>query len=482
MSDAYKKAYEREKQSRLEAEKILEKKSREIQSNIEMITLQFDDLMKQKNESDYLLSVARLARSDSDLSEIIGSYLSATMWYLGALYGRYTYINNKKLIYSEMYGVDSDVPKYGNDDYKKIYIEGIRKVIDVNDLEFDNKSLGFSNEEIDRVIFIPIKRFGRVATVCEIFIEKNKSFDYSLLDQCEISGYQIGNILESLANRKKIEKSYLEVKESHGRLKQAQSQLVQSEKMASLGLLAAGVAHEINNPIGFVMSNVDTLKEYMGPMSKYISLSKELIEGDDSDVAIEMKLIDDEENFDFIMKDIYEIVSDCSDGLIRIKDITANLKSFSRVDDKEKVKFDVNSCIDNVIKVVWNELKYKVDLVKKFSDSLPLISGHEGQVGQVVMNILTNAAHAINEHGEICIQTKTIGESVMISISDTGSGIPMNIQERIFDPFFTTKDVDEGTGLGLSVSYGIIDNHGGNIKLSSKIGEGSTFEICLPIE
>jgi len=362
-----------------------------------------------------------------------------------------------------------------------MYLEGGRKNRTLEELDELKVKESLKIESIDRVVFIPIKSFGRVTTVCEVFLSEKTDFDSSMLDQCEVSSYQIGSILEGNENRKKIEKNYIEIKSNNKKIKKAQSQLVQSEKMASLGILAAGIAHEINNPIGFVMSNIGTMKEYLDPISNYIRFSTKLASASNSDVSMKMKELDNEENFDFIMKDMKDIIGDCDDGLVRIKDIAANLKAFSRVDEKEKTMFNINACIDHIIKVIWNELKYNIELTRNFSKKSLLVKGHEGQIGQVVMNILINAAHAIEGNGKIDIVTKVSNKNLKILISDTGRGMSDKIKERIFDPFFTTKSVDKGTGLGLSVSYGIIENHGGEINIESVEGEGTTFEISLPM-
>jgi signal transduction histidine kinase len=481
MDDTYKKAYQREKVSRLAAEELLEKRSRDVQSSIEMIQLQFEDLMRQKNDSDFSLDVAKLTRSDKDLSGIVEMYLSVASKYLNASISRYSYIRNKKLISSKIFGLDDEIPLYSDSTYKKVYLKDSMMIVTSEELsELDVKNT-LAQQDITRIVFIPIKCFGKVVTVCEVFLSKDTSFDSTMLDQCQISSYQIGSMLEGNKNRKKLENNYIEIKEKNIKLKKAQSQLVQSEKMASLGLLSAGVAHEINNPIGFVMSNIGTLKEYMVSISTYMELSSNLVGQSNTDTAKEMKDIDNVENFDFILKDIKEIISDCDDGLIRIKDIVANLKSFSRMDNKDTVLFDINLCIENTIKVVWNELKYKVDLTKVFSKNLPMVKGHEGQIGQVIMNILINAANAIEDNGQINIETSSKAGLLKIKIADTGKGMSEAVQAKIFDPFFTTKNVDEGTGLGLSVSYGIIEKHGGEIILSSVEGEGTKFEIVLPL-
>lgn len=481
MSDAYQKAYDREKLSRLAAEKLLDEKTREVQSSVDMMQHQFNDLMKQKKEADYLLAVARLTQNDKGLTSIIGGYLQASIDFINGDIGRYSYVKGSSLTSLPAVGTDQDIPNFNIAVYKKIYALQARKILHVSELEDEALERVLKGLGINRIGFVPIKSFGKVTTVCELYLPEEVDFDSALLDQCEVSAYQISSILEGNINKKKLESSYVEIKKSHEKLKEAQSQLVQSEKMASLGQLAAGVAHEINNPIGFVMSNVGTLKEYSEVISKYISLANELVEKNEGPECDALRQLDDEEDMTFIVNDINEIMSDCSDGLRRVKDIVANLKSFARSDEEETSEFDINECILNTIKVVWNEMKYKVTLDKTFAENLPMVQGHEGQIGQVIMNILVNATHAIDEKGEIFIATALRGEQVEVLIRDTGKGMPEGVQAKIFDPFFTTKGVSEGTGLGLSISYGIVESHGGSIDVNSKVGEGTEFKILLPI-
>jgi two-component system NtrC family sensor kinase len=481
MSDVYKKAYDREKISRLAAEKLLDEKTQEVQSSIDMIQLQFNDLMKQKKEADYLLAVARLTQFDKGLTSIVSGYLQASIEFIGGSIGRYSYVKDSSVTSCPVVGTDQEIPRFNIAVYKKIYALQARKIFHTSELEDEKLEGLFKKLGINRIGFVPVKSFGKVATVCEFYLSENVDFDSALLDQCEVSAFQISSILEGNINKKKLEISYVEIKKSHEKLKEAQSQLVQSEKMASLGQLAAGVAHEINNPIGFVMSNVGTLKEYSSIISRYISLANDLLNKNNGPECDALKQFDEDEDMTFIMNDINEIMIDCSDGLKRVKDIVANLKSFARSDEEEMSEFDINECILNTIKVIWNEMKYKVTLHKTLGDNLPMAQGHEGQIGQVIMNILVNATHAIDDKGEIYILTNLSGNKIEVVIKDTGKGMSEAVKAKIFDPFFTTKGVSEGTGLGLSISYGIVESHGGSIDVSSIEGEGAEFKIQLPI-
>lgn len=271
------------------------------------------------------------------------------------------------------------------------------------------------------------------------------------------------------------------------------SQLLQSEKMASIGQLAAGVAHEINNPTGFVSSNLKTLTDYQQDLDGLIALYKELIsmlktQGSDNHlpdgILDELKKIDDfEEKIDleFIMGDLVEILNDCIEGTDRIKKIVIDLKDFAHPGEDQRKVVDINKCIESTLNVVWSELKYKATVVKDYGE-LPFVNCYPNQINHVVMNILVNAAQAIEENGEIRIVTSENNGMAEIRISDTGCGIAEENLLKIFDPFFTTKEVGKGTGLGMNVAYNIIEKHGGGIDVSSKVGVGTTFKIRIPVE
>lgn len=297
------------------------------------------------------------------------------------------------------------------------------------------------------------------------------------------------NNLEDLVEQrtKDLAESNKHLEELNEQLKQQQQCLLQSEKMASVGQLAAGVAHEINNPVGFVMSNIGTLQEYIEALRKILNLYEEEDHAIDvKDVPKlrklrqEIRSLRKEEDLDYVLEDLDDILSESKNGCERIRDIVANLKSFARVDDMQLKESDINEGIEAALKIAWNELKYKCT-IKKDLNPLPLINCYLGQLNQVFMNLLINAAHAIEEMGEVAIHTEATEKDIIIEISDTGSGISPEHLENIFDPFFTTKKVGEGTGLGLSISHGIIQKHNGTIDVQSVEGKGTTFTIHLPI-
>ena len=268
-----------------------------------------------------------------------------------------------------------------------------------------------------------------------------------------------------------LRRRWFELAGKIGELEEAHGQLLQSEKMASIGVLAAGIAHEINNPVGFVNSNLGALKGYNETMVG-------LLEACRAGTATEADFI--AADFDYIKADSVDLVRESRDGLDRVRKIVADLKDFSRLDSAEWQEADLNAGIESTLNVVWNELKYKAEVVREFGD-LPKVPCVAAQINQVVMNLLVNAAHAIEQRGTITVRTGCDATQAWIEVSDTGRGIAPAAMQRIFEPFYTTKPVGKGTGLGLSLSYDIVKKHGGRIDFSSEVGVGTTFRVSLPL-
>lgn len=269
------------------------------------------------------------------------------------------------------------------------------------------------------------------------------------------------------------------------RLKETQAQMIQSEKMASIGQLAAGIAHEINNPVGFVSSNLNTLGGYIDDLKTMIAEYRSIL-GQAASSHVPLEGIDRalhqeaELGIDFILEDLPQLVRESREGLDRIRKIVIDLKDFAHPGEDTLKLADLNQNIDSTLNIVWNEIKYKAVVRKDYGD-LPQVNCYPQQLNQVFMNLLVNAAQAISEKGEIHIATRTEGETVIVTISDTGCGIPPENIHRIFDPFFTTKEVGKGTGLGLHVAYNVIRKHNGTIAVESTPGKGTTFTIRLPV-
>jgi len=315
----------------------------------------------------------------------------------------------------------------------------------------------------------------------EIFHQKSgRSYDliiYEIKEDEEVAGHviSINDTTELRATTQELEKAY-------AGLKEAQLQIFQQEKLASIGQLAAGVAHEINNPMGFISSNLGTLNKYVDRLAEYIEAGDQaLMACAASEEAGALKDTRKRLKIDFIIEDSRQLITESQDGAGRVRRIVQDLKSFSRVDQAECALLNLNQALETTINIAWNEIKYIAILNREFGD-IPEIRCYPQQLNQVFLNLLVNAAHALGENqGSITVRTWSEPESVFVSVTDTGCGMPEEIQRKIFEPFFTTKEVGKGTGLGLSISYDIIRKHGGEISVTSKPGQGSTFTVRLPI-
>ncbi|MCW0379930.1 Adaptive-response sensory-kinase SasA [Xanthomonas sacchari] len=279
-----------------------------------------------------------------------------------------------------------------------------------------------------------------------------------------------------------LQQRHAELRQAYLRLNGAQEKLLQSEKMASIGQLAAGVAHEINNPIGYVHSNLGSLQEYLRSLFTLIEAYERALRAPDPKALIpEIDDIRNRFDIDFISRDLPQLMAESREGIERVTRIVRDLKDFSYSGREESWKLvDLHSGLESTINIIWNELKYKVTLERHYGN-LPLVECLPSELNQVYMNLLLNAGQAIGERGTIVVSTGQDGEEVWIEFKDSGAGIAADLLQRIFDPFFTTKPVGSGTGLGLSISYGIVNKHHGRIDVSSVVGEGSTFRIVIPV-
>ncbi|KWO51302.1 histidine kinase [Burkholderia territorii] len=263
-------------------------------------------------------------------------------------------------------------------------------------------------------------------------------------------------------------------------LEETHVQLLQSEKLASIGQLAAGVAHEINNPIGFISANLNTLKTWVRSLLDVIAAHDAALTQLEPATRDALTAMRGAADLDYVRDEIVTLIDESIDGALRVRRIVQDLRDFSRPGSGEWSVVDIHAGLESTLNVVHNELKYKADIVREYGD-VPQVECLPSQLNQVFMNLLVNAAHAIPVRGVITIRTSSDGEQVSIAISDTGTGMTPDVVRRIFDPFFTTKPVGQGTGLGLSVSHGIVERHRGAIDVTSEPGRGTTFCVRLPI-
>lgn len=317
-----------------------------------------------------------------------------------------------------------------------------------------------SFESQEQAVTIPVKNDTEIGLLTESFNEMSKKI---------------------WTARSDLRKKITELESANKELKDTQTKLVHSAKMVSLGQLVAGVAHELNNPIGFIYSNMTHLKEY----------SEKLIEIAEVAEKNPAKLheIKEEYEFDYIVKDLPKLVTSCQDGARRTRDIVLGLRNFSRLEEAKLQEIDVHQSLDTTLNLLQGEIKNRIELHRQYEPT-PLVHCYASQINQVFMNILSNAVQAIEGNGHIWISTMALKDFkgskdktgwVQVSIQDSGKGMSQETLDKIFDPFFTTKGVGQGTGLGLSISYGIVQNHGGEIQVRSQVGVGTEFIVIIPV-
>lgn len=315
-----------------------------------------------------------------------------------------------------------------------------------------------SFESQEQAITIPVKNDTEIGLLTESFNQMFKKIWQARAD---------------------LKRKVFELQNTNKELTETQTRLVHSAKMVSLGQLVAGVAHELNNPIGFIFSNMTHLRDYSNRLIKLVRIA----EKDPKDLAAAKE----EMEFDYIVTDMPKLITSCEEGAKRTKDIVLGLRNFSRLEEAKLNEIDVQKSLDTTLDLLQGEIKGRIQIFKNY-ENVPKIFGYISQINQVIMNILSNAVQSIEGQGQIWITTQPVKDlrykdgKVQISIQDSGKGMTTEVMEKIFDPFFTTKGVGQGTGLGLSISYGIIENHGGEIQVRSELGVGTEFIIVLPVK
>ncbi|HEX7675591.1 MAG TPA: ATP-binding protein [Bdellovibrio sp.] len=317
-----------------------------------------------------------------------------------------------------------------------------------------------SFESQEQAVTIPVKNDTEIGLLTESFNEMSKKI---------------------WTARSDLRKKITELEAANKELKDTQTKLVHSAKMVSLGQLVAGVAHELNNPIGFIYSNMTHLKEYSEKLIQIADIAEKEPQ--------RLPALKEEFEFDYIVKDLPKLVSSCQDGARRTRDIVLGLRNFSRLEEAKLQEIDVHQSLDTTLNLLQGEIKNRIEIHRQYEPT-PLVHCYASQINQVFMNILSNAVQAIDGSGHIWISTMALKDYkgskdktgwVQVSVQDSGKGMSSETLDKIFDPFFTTKGVGQGTGLGLSISYGIIQNHGGEIQVRSQIGVGTEFIVIIPV-
>ncbi len=410
------------------------------------------------------------------------------IYFTGMVYGEY-FLSMDETVALSILGLPSDMGEEGRGDLKDAFSEILNTAVGeaITGLRETYKKLTFA---APRITFGKTLYPNISSSRSEVITDHGNIECHFYLDAMRLelaTSYE--EVMQALVTSNKT------LEKANTQLKEQQSQLLHAEKMASLGVMAAGIAHEINNPLAFVNSNFNTLESYVdtliGLFDIYKSLEQSLgnlpapVAPETKEPGVKEHLdkigeIKEQEDMHFIIDDTRSLLEESKEGLDRIKHIISGLREFSHVDGVGRKKCNINDIIENTISLVSNQIKYNSDLEKRLEE-LPEIVVNPGELSQVLANLLINASHAIEKQGIITITSSVKNEKIVLSVKDTGKGIKAEHLNQIFNPFFTTKDVGQGTGLGLSISHSIIKNHGGNIEVRSKEGEGTEFLIYLPI-
>jgi len=303
------------------------------------------------------------------------------------------------------------------------------------------------------------------------YLELSRNLEDRVLDRTLVIGKQ----------KEEIEVANSELMTTITNLKLTQSQLVQSEKMASLGQLVAGIAHEINNPVNFISAGVDSLSTNLEEIRQVLDIYHKITSGNVVEKLKEIEELKEKVEYKEAIRETNKLIESIKSGTNRTTEIVRGLRTFSRLDEDILKMADIHEGLNATLILLHNKYKNRIEIIKNYG-ILPLIECYPGQMNQVFMNILSNAVDAIDDKGAITINTSVLNKHVQISIKDTGPGIPENIRQKIFDPFFTTKEVGKGTGLGLSICQSIIEKHHGSIDIKTEVGKGSEFFILLPLK
>ena len=343
--------------------------------------------------------------------------------------------------------------------------------------------------EIGGILIYPIVIYGKtIASIFCLLEEDNlDKFETSKINIMRETASHLELILERRQAEKQLVSQYQRLKETLHKLETTKEQLIHSEKMASVGTMAAGIAHEINNPLAFVIGNFDPLEEYVDSLVHMLNLHDQLVSSIDQssvpDLTKKISETKDEQDIDFIKDDLLSIVSDSREGLLRVRDIISDLSSFTRKDKIETKEFNLNQLVDETLRILKYELSDKINIVSSIPKEMVLTS-HRGFIQQIITNLIKNAGHALSDHSDngnkkICVSAIKKEDVVLIKVIDNGPGIPKEAKNQIFDPFFTTKDVGKGTGLGLSVSYNLAEKIGAKLKLNTENEIDTEFQLVV---
>lgn len=485
-----KRQVEREKKALRVAEGQLEVYSKEIYLANKYLRKSLNDTKKKQAEIEYLTQASYDFSSKLSLVDILQNTVSLTGKFFNAKYGIKAIFNNGHLKSGSKALIWSSSDGWGeNPEIQSFFL----KNLPLNRLPSDryyaaphwfitpfDEDCAVDGQNFKWIIYINLQLESN-NSVWIGFLSKIESLDEEALHILEVAkGHLLSGIRQRLSDET-IALRNTQLQQTAAHLQNTQKQLIQSEKMASLGQLAAGVAHEINNPIGYIRSNLQTLDDYIKEFILIFKLLEEKTYLNGSLSKQEFGEIVKKRDMDFLLTDAELIVKSNQDGIQRIKEIVEGLRSFSHAGDDNLKQISIYECVDNALRIVANEFKYQHQIINELETTLPKVLKNYGKLQQVFVNLLINSAHAMPEGGIMRIHSELYERYLLIHVEDNGVGMDEKTKSQIFNPFFTTKPVGKGTGLGLSVSYAILETQNISIEVKSELGKGTRFTLGFHI-
>ncbi|WP_370298117.1 sensor histidine kinase [Pontibacterium sp.] len=458
-------------------------------------------LYQSENRTGLLLSVTQFSQARSSFSDLIAQFATALSGFCFASHSFVFRQRQEGFTAEQVCGTALSAPHLNSltsGPLGRIVESSFRLSTPQLELVTQDDSIAILDElgiDSSGYVSFPIVVYGKVLAVVLCFIQ-NHSMDAVSVRQIDImkdASSQLRNLLERRTAESRLKTQYQRLKSTLLELQTTQDQLVQSEKMASVGQLAAGIAHEINNPMSFVLSNFKSMDEYVATMIKMLELHDQFVQVlNDAEKPEAKALRNDIENFqrskdlDFILEDIWEVVNESRQGLLRVRDIVSDLQSFCHKQSLETTEVDLEALVQESLRMLKYQLVGNVTVNTKIDLETPIVA-HRGFLQQVLVNLVVNASHALEELDRtanekiIQISASQSDDGIELIIRDNGPGIPENVRNKIFEPFFTTKEIGKGTGLGLSVSYNLIQKMKGSIEVDSQPDTYTQFTIKLPV-
>ncbi|MEP1447631.1 MAG: ATP-binding protein [Paraglaciecola sp.] len=476
---------EREKKARNLAENQLEKYSLDIYEANQSLKSALASATQKQSELAFLAQTSSNVASEVSLGEMISNIVALTGTLCSACCGAYITSEHGKEVKGKSADVwHLDVSWQANDEFRKAIHSTLpiaeSKVLDTWAILDLGANCVEKHTEFTSLFYTNFALSGEKIGWL-VFLTKTKVFEPELLSVLNTSREHVLSGIRRRLTDVRILKRNVQLQDSLNKLEKARRQLIQSEKMASLGQLAAGVAHEINNPIAFIRSNMEVLNDYLADFKLFHKELKSTLDKNETLDAALFESISQSMDLTYIEEDSKDILQSNLEGLERVKGIVDNLKGFSHAGDETLVEMSLDACISAALKIAGNLFKYEHKIDNKMSNACPKILGNLGQLQQVFVNLFVNAAQAMETAGQLTIDYSENEKRVVIHIKDTGCGMDEETLKQLFTPFFTTKPVGEGTGLGLSVSYAILEAHGAEVVVDSELNVGTTFNLSFAI-